>query len=375
MTSTLPRPLPTCAPGFGPNLFASIMGTGIVATAAASLPLGFPGLRPAATLVWAVAAVLLVVVSAMALTRLRRSSLEDPVMAQFWGAPPMALCTVGSGALLLGEDWIGLDAALAVDWTLWTAGTAMGLGTAIWVPVKMMTTQQVRESHTFAGWLMPVVPPMVSASGGALLVPHLPPEFRLTMVLGCYAMFGVSLFATVCLLPQIWQRLVLGRSDNVPTVWIVLGPLGQSITAANLLAGPAATVLPAPYGQAAVAFGLLYGVPTLGFALVWSAIAALLTGRAARRGLPFTLSWWSFTFPVGTVVTGASALFARVHSGLFAAVAVAGYVVLVGAWLTVAPRTLRYRRSLWGPTSTSTWTPAHRWPRRSRRSGVSSATN
>ncbi|AXB49084.1 C4-dicarboxylate ABC transporter [Amycolatopsis albispora] len=339
------RPAPVvCAPAFGPNWFASIMGTGIVATAAATLPLQFPGLRTAATLVWAVAAVLLVVVCGVALARLRRSYADDPVMAQFWGAPPMALCTVGSGALLLGKDWIGLDAALAIDWTLWTIGTAFGLGTAIWVPVKMMTTQQVRAAHTFAGWLMPVVPPMVSASGGALLAPHLPPDLRPAMVVGCYAMFGVSLFATLCLLPQIWQQLVLGRADNVPTSWIVLGPLGQSITAANLLAGPAAEALPAPYGQAAVAFGLLYGVPTLGFALVWSAIAASLTLRAARRGLPFTLSWWSFTFPVGTVVTGASALFTRVHTGLFAVVAVAGYAALVTAWLTVAPKTLRFAR-------------------------------
>ncbi|QFU93367.1 C4-dicarboxylate transporter/malic acid transport protein [Amycolatopsis sp. YIM 10] len=345
VTSTLSRPpVSTCAPAFGPNWFASIMGTGIVATAAAGLPLQFPGLRTAATLVWAGAAVLLVVVTAVALARLRRSYAEDPVMAQFWGAPPMALCTVGSGALLLGKDWIGMDAALAVDWTLWTVGTLFGLGTAIWVPVKMMTTQQVRSSHTFAGWLMPVVPPMVSASGGALLVPHLPADHRVTMVVACYAMFGVSLFATLCLLPQIWQQLVLGRADNVPTSWIVLGPLGQSITAANLLAAPAAEALPAPYGQAAVAFGLLYGVPALGFALVWSAIAASLTLRAARRGLPFTLSWWSFTFPVGTVVTGASALFSHVHTGLFAAVAVLGYVGLVGAWLVVAPRTLRLTR-------------------------------
>lgn len=43
-----------------PNWFASIMGTGIVAVAAASLPLQFPGLRTAATVVWAIAAVLLV---------------------------------------------------------------------------------------------------------------------------------------------------------------------------------------------------------------------------------------------------------------------------------------------------------------------------
>ena len=36
----------------GPNWFASIMGTGIVANAAATLPLAVSGLRTAATVVW-----------------------------------------------------------------------------------------------------------------------------------------------------------------------------------------------------------------------------------------------------------------------------------------------------------------------------------
>jgi tellurite resistance protein TehA-like permease len=54
----------------------------------------------------------------------------------------------------------------------------------------------------------------------------------MALLLGCYGMFGISLFATLALLPLIWHRLGPGA---VPTVWIVLGPLGQSITAANLL--------------------------------------------------------------------------------------------------------------------------------------------
>ncbi len=43
-----------------PNWFASVMGTGIVANAAATLPLIAPALRLPATLVWMLAALLLV---------------------------------------------------------------------------------------------------------------------------------------------------------------------------------------------------------------------------------------------------------------------------------------------------------------------------
>ncbi|MFC3893131.1 TDT family transporter [Lentzea rhizosphaerae] len=337
MTALAPQPhrapeVRRAAP-FGPNVFASVMGTGIVATAGASMP----GLRTAAGFVWALDAALLVFLVVAALRRWTwatvREQLADPVMAQFWGAPPMALMTVGTGAVLLGSDWIGMPAALAVDWTLWTLGTLLGLATSVLVPLRMFGSGE----RAFGGWLMPVVPPMVSAASGAVLAGHLPEgSFRQAVVLGCYALFGISLFATMVIVPQIWQRLVqhgLGVASTVPTLWIVLGPLGQSITAANLLSG--VHVLP---GQ--TAFGVLYGTVTWGFALLWMVIAATVTVRTARRGLPFALTWWSFVFPLGTLVTGSSALAARVPSAMFSGVAVVLYGALVAAWVVVAVRTL-----------------------------------
>ncbi|HTI22065.1 MAG TPA: TDT family transporter [Kutzneria sp.] len=335
----------------GPNWFAAVMGTGIVANAAATVPLHLPGLRLAATFVWALAATLLLALStawAVHLRRHRATALgyaADPVMAQFWGAPPMAAMTVGGGALLLGRDWLGTDLAVAVAGALWLAGTVGGLVTAVAIPYLMMTRHEIGPDAAFGGWLMPVVPPMVSAANGALLVPYLPPgQLRLDLVLAGYALFGISLFATVVIVTQLWARLVrqrVGPARRVPTLWIVLGPLGQSITAAHLLGSAAAGVLPAPYGTGAQVFALFYGLPAFGFALLWLALAATITLRTHRSsgGLPFTPAWWSFVFPVGTLVTGATGLAARSHAHVIAALAVVLYVVLVAAWATTAIRT------------------------------------
>lgn len=334
-----------------PNWFASVMGTGAIATVAAGLPRYAPLLRTPATVVWLLATVLLAVLAiGLVAQRVSRPGLfaahaEDPVMAQFWGAVPMAVLTVGSGTLLLGADVIGAAAAVHLDAVAWTAGTLLGLVTAARIPYLMMTRHVIGPDAAFAGWLMPVVPPMVSASTGALLVGHLPAgQPRLTMLLACYAMFGISLMATVALLPQIWARLVhakVGAATLVPTVWIVLGPLGQSVTAANALGTAAGRDLPHPYGAAAEAFGLFYGVPVLGFALLWATIAAAITVRAARDRLPFALTWWSFVFPLATVVTGTSALAVRGHAVVLTDLAVALAAVLLGVWLVVASATVR----------------------------------
>ena len=134
-----------------------------------------------------------------------------------------------------------------------------------------------------------------------------------------------------------------GPAVLVPTLWIVLGPLGQSVTAAGALGTAAAAVLPAPYGSGAAVFALLYGVPVWGFAMAWLVLAAAITLRTALRapgGLPFALTWWSFTFPVGTCVTGTIALAERSGAGALRGASVALYALLLVAWLVVAARTV-----------------------------------
>ena len=187
------------------------MGTGIVAVAAASLPEQFPGLRAAATVVWALAAALLVAVTAATIVHWRRhpqtarAHARDPIMVMFYGAPPMALLTVGAGLLLLGRQVVGLRLAVDADWALWLAGTTLGLVTAIAVPYLMFTRRRVQPGAAFGGWLMPVVPPLVSASTGALLLPHLADaQARLALLLACYAMFGLSVLASLIVITLIW---------------------------------------------------------------------------------------------------------------------------------------------------------------------------
>ena len=335
----------------GPNWFASVMGTGIVATAAATLPVQWSGLRGFAAAVWVLGAVWLITLTGAEIvlwTRHRAAAeghARNPVMVQFYGAPPMALLTVGAGALLLGPSLIGEHAAIAIDAVLWPLGTITGLASSVAVPYLMFTRLRATPDAAFGGWLMPVVPPMVSAATGALLVPRLPAgQVRLTMLLACYGMFGLSLIASLVVITQLWQRLVrypAGPAALVPTLWIVLGPLGQSITAANLLGGVAHLALPPPSSTAFAAFGVVYGVPVWGFAALWAALAAGLTVRAARQRLPFTLSWWSFTFPVGTCVTAASGLALHTGADAFRWAAVALYIALVGAWAMVGVRTTR----------------------------------
>ncbi|KAA6222892.1 C4-dicarboxylate ABC transporter [Streptomyces albofaciens JCM 4342] len=334
----------------GPNWYAAVMGTAIVANAGVALPHS-PFLRGVYAAVWALSAVLLLVLLAARTAHWlhhadqARRHLLDPAVAPFYGCLSMALLAVGGGTLAVGTDVLGEPAAVAVDAVLWCAGTATGLAAAAAVPYLMVSRHRIEAGTASPVWLLPLVAPMVSAALGPGLVPHLPAgQWREAMLLACYALFGMSLLATLLMLPLVMARLIHHGPLPLaltPTLFLVLGPLGQSTTAVGNLADAAPGAVGAGSARAMSAFALLYGVPVMGFALLWLALATALVVRAFRAGMTFSMTWWAFTFPVGTCVTGAAGL-AR-HTGLtaFTWLAVGLFGVLVTAWLVAGVRTAR----------------------------------
>jgi C4-dicarboxylate transporter/malic acid transport protein len=333
-----------------PRWFTSVMGTGIVANAAAGLPGVGTDLRGFALSVWVIAAVWLAVLSAAWLIhsihyrQSARGHADDPAEAPMYGAIPMALLTVGAGALVVGHYLIGMRAALTIDWVLWSLGTVGGLITIIAVPYLMFTRYRLRPQDVSGAWLVPVVPPMVSAATGALLLPHLAAgQARETLLIALLALFGMAAVATALIVPMIWNRLThfsLPSAALQPALWIVIGPFGTSVTAAANLSKVAPATLSGPDASAVHAFALLYGAPAWGFALMWLGLVTAITVRALREGLPFNLSWWSFVFPLGTLVTATNGLALRTGSTALEVVAATLLVALVGAWLAVAAATL-----------------------------------
>ena len=113
------------------------------------------------------------------------------------------------------------------------------------------------------------------------------------------------------------------------------------------------------------AFAILYGVPVWGFAVLWIALATALTVRTMRRGMPFALTWWSLTFPVGTFVTGTTQL--AVHTGL-PAFRVAAVIAYVGPAVHLAAG--RYPHRARHPARQPVAPPANTGPVRARKDPV-----
>ena len=328
------------------------MGSGILAILLVVSPLQLPFMQFAGrTLFVADVALFAFFTSLFAISLMRRpqslgAGLNDVAKAQTWGAPPMACFTIAVGFLKIGPALFDPAACTAIAQILWIAGALVSVASAFVVPFLMFTKHDVSIETTYGSWLLPVVPPIVASVPAALLLGTWPVAIRSSMLALAYALLGIGVLLAVILIVIFYSRLLYGSVPQpamVPTTWLVLGPLGQSIAGFLALGAAAPTVWPA-LGHGLLVAALAYGVLVWGFGTYWFAMAAAVTVRALALRMPFSLGWWAFTFPVGTMTAGTFGLYGVTHAPLFLVAGTFYLVFLAAMWTIVATRSLGHAR-------------------------------
>jgi C4-dicarboxylate transporter/malic acid transport protein len=325
------------------------MGTGILAVTATISPIPIPFGRQVGAVLWSVDAVLFLLFAALwavnivCLPRAFVDLLRDPVKAQVLGAPPMACFTVAVGFIKIGAAFLPLAWCIPAAQVLFLIGVLGSIGSAFVVPYLMFTHHELELDRMYGSWLLPVVPPIVASVPAALLSATWPTAVRGDMLGLAYALLGAGITLAAIIIVIFYSRLTLHKVPEgalVTTMWLVVGPLGQSI-AGIIALGDAATSVWPELGRGLALAGVAYGVLVWGFAVYWLAMAIALTLRAKARHLPFNLSWWAFTFPVGVLIAGTDALYLQTHASLFAVVSVVLLALLATMWVLVASKTVR----------------------------------
>jgi len=342
---------------FTPNWFAVTMGTGILALCLNKFPYDCDLLHGFARGLWMFNIGLFALFSILILGRFfiypnsTLALLKHPVQSMFLGCIPMGLVTIINGLLVFGEPVWGRE-IIPVASTLWWTDSLLSVLCSLLVPYYMFTRQEHSMPAMTAVWLLPIVASEVAAASGGFLVPYLTGQSAVVVLMVSYILWAISVPLAFGILIIFFQRLVLYKlpcENMAASIWLCLGPIGTAALGLLLLGsasldmsrqGLFTTTGLAVMGQVAEGFGLVVGTIFWGFGLWWLAMAMLVTVRYLRKGMPFNMGWWAFTFPLG-VYTAATLTLAQQTDIAFFSVFGAIFVILLFLfWSIVAARTI-----------------------------------
>jgi C4-dicarboxylate transporter/malic acid transport protein len=322
---------------FAPGWFAAVMGTGVLALTAHSLSGRWPLMAPLAVGLHWFNVLLFCVLSVPWLTRWLRfheaamMTLKHPVQASFY--PTFAIAM-----LVLAAQWLAIAGMQAVALLFWWIGTALVFVFSFAVLYYMFRGEHVDLEHVTPAKFIPAVGLVViPVAGGPLLELQTGAARELALMANVVGL-GAGTLMYLGLLGLTLQRKLLAKPAVgilTPTAWIHLAPLGViPVSLLNVLDQLPFAVAREPF--------LFISLLLWGFGVWWLVMAALLTWAAHRSGkMPFALSWWGFTFPLGAFVAASLRLSPLTGIGGVDTVGVACWLLLLAVWSVTLLRTLR----------------------------------
>ena len=322
---------------FAPGWFAAVMGSGVLSLDTLALASRWPVLEAPA---WALHYFNLLLFAALLPPWLARcllhpqlalATLRHPVQASFYPTLPIAMLVIAAQFLAFGSH-VGLALGF------WWAGAVLTFAFGLAVLYTTFAGEQLGLEHVTPANFIPAVGLVVIPIAGAPLVGQLTGATRdLALLLNIVAL-GAGTLMYLALLALTLQRKYLAKPAFgmlTPTVWIRLAPIGvMPVSLLNL-----AEHLPFALPQGVL---LLVGLLFWGSGVWWLLMATLLTAAAQRRGLlPFALSWWGFTFPLGAFAAASLRLGGATGLAGVDWIGIACWCLLLAVWLATLTGTIR----------------------------------
>jgi len=320
---------------FAPSWFASVMGTGILAMTSLFYSRYIPFLKNLSYVLFYFNIILFFVLLIPWILRwifFRKEALNDlehPVLSNFYA-------TIAIGMLVLAADFIVIGKNMEIGEIFWFTGTLATIFFGILTPYLMFKGEHVKLDHINPAWFIPPVGLIVIPIAGSLIIPHVSGMAREFVIFLNYFGWGSGFFIYLALLAIAMYRFILHHplpNTLAPTIWINLGPIGAGTVAlVNLTKNSSFIAVKEPF----FVFGFLFW----GFGIWWVIMAIAMTIHYIKRlKLPYAMSWWAFTFPLGAYVAASHTISSLFEIKLIDYIGFALYWLLFIFWLVTFVKT------------------------------------
>ena len=322
---------------FSPAWFSSVMGTGILALTSLSYSQYLPVLSSVASFLFYFNILLFAVFLVPWTLRwflYRKEALADlehPVMSNFYA-------TIAAAMIVLASDFIVIGKELLIGGLFWFIGTLSTVFFAVLTPYILFKREHVKIDHINPAWFIPPVALIVIPVAGGPIARNFSGLMGEFVTLLNYFGLGAGFFMYVSLLAISMYRFILHHplpNTLAPTIWINLGPIGVGTIAITSLVNTSTFIsVKEPF--------LVLGFLLWGFGIWWLMIAIAITMHYIKRlRLPYSMSWWAFTFPLGAYVAASHSVYESFNIALVDYIGFALFWLLLALWSITLFHTIR----------------------------------
>jgi C4-dicarboxylate transporter/malic acid transport protein len=332
---------------FNPAWFAAVMGTAVVPLAISFLSGSW--VRVVATGFIIISVLMFVAILVPWTLRFVmfpsavRADLHHPIAASFYPTMPIAIIVIALDLLKYPDLLFSQETSRAIAFWMWLVGS-IGIYLAAFIVLpRIYRSDGIELTHANFGWFIPPVAKLLIPVAGFELAVLYPRRFELTFGLSI-ASFGIGFFLFLFVGSLVYQRYVLETlpaSKFAATSFIAIAPTAIIAVALFKMIHLFESGTPLNLDASAItAVSVLVLLAAWGFAM-WAFVMAvvIVVSYARHLELPYALSWWAYTFPLGSLATATGVAWKVSGFESIYWFYVAVVLALVGAWVIVAART------------------------------------
>lgn len=322
---------------FMPSWFAMVMGTGIFAVSSQFYSTYIPFLENIAHWLFYFNVLLFFILLIpwtlrwILFSKNAVSDFNHPILANFFPTIAIAFNVLSSNFIIIGHN-------LLVGKIFWLFGTTLTIFFSIRVLYKMFLSESVKLDHLNPAWFIPPVGLIIVPVTGGILINELSGVLQEIVIVINYFSWGAGFFIYLSLLAICMYRFILHKplpNNLVPTVWITLGPIGAGILSLlSLVQNSSFITIKEPFE--------IFSFIFWGFGIWWVLMAIFITIHYIKKiNLPYSLSWWAFTFPLGVYVAASHKVSVLFNIELVNYIGFALYFLLFAIWIVTFIKTVK----------------------------------
>jgi tellurite resistance protein TehA-like permease len=335
------------------------MNAGIIAILLHQLPYQFRGLPVISTVAFVIDLLLFIIFSLLFLLRFAwfgrqayyevTDNINELALGACW---PIAWQTLSSlTGLVVSNAYWGSHAFTLVSYVMWWFGTGWTVAYLLFTLLTLIRRHNAFDRRLPPTIVIPAVGVATAATTGGLIASYadgISARLAVPIIIVSFMMVGIGIFLSIFLYGYLLHDFFVDgwpAPDNIASVWVFIGPMGQSAAALQILGSAAST-----YGRfagynkgtfltesaatmldvACVLLALLLS----GMGIIWTLISVCAMAEKVWQGqLKWTLTWNSIIFPTGTLTTSFLLMSIEMDSPTFRVVTTALAILLILVFL------------------------------------------